>query len=137
MRPRVSIQMPEMRGGLARHPRVHAPAYLAFVRTLPCVVSGEFPVEAAHVRYGDALRGKRHTGAAEKPDDRWVVPLHPREHRDQHAHGEREWWAERRIDPLLVAALIFSAFHADDDIAARAVCMAAKNGFLCDPVPLS
>jgi hypothetical protein len=41
---------------------------------------------------------------AEKPDDKWTVPLCADHHRTgkgaQHGAGEREWWTGRGIDPL-------------------------------------
>jgi hypothetical protein len=43
------------------------PAYLAWLRKLPCVVCGRGPCEAAHQRL---LGG----GAGSKPDDRYTLP---------------------------------------------------------------
>lgn len=90
-------------------------AHLRFIRSLPCLVTGTRPVEAAHVRYADMRYGKRITGAGEKPDDHWVVPLSPDMHRDQHKHDERTWWASKGIDPLMVALALWRA-SGDEDV---------------------
>lgn len=112
-----------------KHPRVSDRGYLSFIHDLPCIVTGRRGegVQGAHVRYGSIPHGKRDTGAGEKPDDRWVVPLWHEEHADQHAHGERGWWQRKGIDPLCVAALIYSAYHAGDIAGAEAVCINAKE----------
>lgn len=90
-----------------RHPREKAAAHLAWLRTLPSLVPGLGPVEAAHIRYADLRYFKPITGMAEKPDDKFAVPLAAAAHRDQHAHGEREWWRNHGIDPCLIAALLW------------------------------
>ena len=86
-------------------PSGKSPSHLDLIRQLPCLLSGR-PAEAAHIRYADAARGKIDTGAARKPDDKWVVPLAPELHRlnkgCQHGSNEREWWAQFGIDPLQV-----------------------------------
>lgn len=92
-----------------KQPRERAEAHLAFIRTLPCLVTGKTPVEAAHVRYGDARYGKPKVGMAEKPDDHWAVPLSPDEHRRQHSMNERAYWQSVGIDPVLVASLLWSS----------------------------
>jgi hypothetical protein len=54
--------------------------------------------------------GKRATGMAEKPDDRWCVPLcRPTIgvrngcHKAQHAMGEAAFWRERGMNPFEIA----------------------------------
>ncbi len=88
--------------------RITDDAHLAFIRTLPSLISGALGCEAAHIRYGDAGYRKKRTGKGQKPDDAWTVPLTPSEHRDQHSTNEREWWAEHGIDPLAVAQALYS-----------------------------
>ena len=90
-----------------KRPRKPDNAHLEFIRTLPCLITGKRPVEAAHVRYDDAAYGKRCVGVAEKPDDRWTVPLCPEKHREQHGMNEREFWAKHGIDPLKVAISLY------------------------------
>jgi len=103
-----------------RLPRVEAPAHLKWIRTLPCLITGRRTgIEAAHIRYGDHRYGKRSTGMAEKPDDRWSVPLHHSVHRTgpsaQHGVNERHWWDDRMIDPLMIAEELWRV-SGDDDL---------------------
>lgn len=99
-----------------KSPRLKVEAHLKFIRTLPCLVTGSRPVEAAHVRYADMRYGKRDTGMAEKPSDHWVIPLSPTSHREQHAFGdELAWWESKGIDPLFVALALWRA-SGDDEV---------------------
>jgi hypothetical protein len=95
---------------VAKKPRQQIMAHLAFIRSLPCLVTGARDVEAAHIRYGNMRWGKRTTGMGEKPDDQWVVPLSQKMHREQHDFGDEElWWREKGIDPVLVAMAMWRA----------------------------
>lgn len=88
--------------------RIKDDGHLAFIRTLPSVLSGQFGCEACHIRYGDPTYRKKHTGKAQKPDDAWALPLTPTEHRDQHDGNEREWWMSKGIDPLWLAQKLYA-----------------------------
>lgn len=90
--------------------RVEKPAYLDFIRSLPCIVTRKMPVEAAHVSYAEPRAGKLGRGKGAKESDCWAVPLHPEEHRRQHSMGEREYWASVGIDPVQVAAFLYTAY---------------------------
>ena len=105
--------------------RIQDDAHLAFVRTLPSVLSGEFGCQACHVRYGDPRYRKKHTGKAQKPDDAWALPLTPSEHRDQHQHNEREWWKANGIDPLWLCLKLYAA--TGDREAAIKIILAARR----------
>lgn len=92
-----------------RAPRVHDAAHLAFVRTRPCCIKHcNRQAEAAHVRMACLAIGKEYTGKAEKPDDRWTVPLCPYHHRigvgSQHSMGEAEFWQMVGLNPFQIAA---------------------------------
>lgn len=93
--------------------RQHDEKHLAFIRILPCLVSGSrYCVEAAHIRYSDASWGKVNPGIGRKPDDKWVVPLSAAEHRlnrdAQHNGSEREFWERKGIDPLPIARALWT-----------------------------
>lgn len=107
-----------------RHPPIRSPKHLAFIRELPSLVPGSGPVEAAHVRYGELRYGKEITGMGQKPGDNWTVPLAHDVHMDQHASGERQWWLDHGIDPILVASLLWS--HSGDHSAAERVISMAR-----------
>lgn len=81
-------------------------AYLDFVRTLPCCITGRHGVQAAHLsfaapRYGHYGRGKQH-----KASDRWALPLCPEEHRIQHSGSEAAYWMTTGINPHVLALVL-------------------------------
>lgn len=87
--------------------------HLAFIRILPCLVSGSnFNVEAAHIRYSDAKWKKFNPGFGQKPHDFWTVPLSAEMHRlgrlAQHQGNEREFWERHGIDPLPIAQALYA-----------------------------
>lgn len=122
------IAIPDTAFSLGRgkkRPRKEDVDHLAYIRSLPCLVTGgQSLIEAAHVRYGDQSYGKRETGASEKPDDRWCVPLYRGAHVEQHQHGEREWWLSIGIDPLRVACALWGA--SGDEEAGRLIIANAR-----------
>ena len=87
-----------------RQPRERNEKHLDYIRSLPCCICGGIDTEAAHIRVGSPDHGKRSTGMAEMPDDKWTVPLCNRHHRAQHDAGnELKWWASQGIDPFMLA----------------------------------
>lgn len=87
--------------------RIRSARHLAWIRTLPCVVTGTIPVEAAHISYADPLYGKKGRGMGLKEDDCWVVPLNPRQHAKQHSMNEKNYWKQCGIDPCAVAKALW------------------------------
>lgn len=94
-----------------REPRQRDKAYLSWLHELPCVVTGRMGdgVQAAHIRFASIEYGKRYTGGAEKPHDRFCLPLWWQEHATQH-EGERRYWRERGIDPLWLCHLLWRIY---------------------------
>ncbi|MGE0290636.1 MAG: hypothetical protein AB7I42_25145 [Bradyrhizobium sp.] len=90
--------------------RVENPKYLDWIRTLPCIVTGRAPVEAAHISYREDRYGKLGRGLGSKESDQWAIPLCPEEHRRQHSMNEREFWRSVGIDPCIVAMALHAAF---------------------------
>lgn len=87
-----------------RQPRERDERHLDFIRSQPCCVCGEnTTVEAAHIRTGSIIHGKPITGMAEKPSDKWTLPLCGLHHREQHATNEMLFWALHGIDPFVLA----------------------------------
>lgn len=113
-RPETAFSLSPSKG--QKRPRKTDDEHLKWLRTLPCVITGTRFVEAAHVRYADPVYGKRDTGKAEKPDDRWALPVSPDKHREQHSGSEREFWTRHGIDPCRVA-LALHAISGDDEAA--------------------
>lgn len=97
-----------------KRPRIEDGKHLAWLRTLPCVISGRRPVEAAHIRFGDPVYGKRETGGQERPSDMWCLPVHPDLHREQHSGSEKAFWAKHGIDPCRTALALY-AVTGDDE----------------------
>lgn len=93
-----------------REPRRCDDGYLRWLRKKPCCVCGKSPVDAAHIRFASEAYGKRAVGMAEKPDDKWAVPLCRGCHTLQHSMNEQEFWRERRILVLLLAQRLYSEY---------------------------
>lgn len=121
-----------LKGQKARKPvkaRVQDQEHLAFIRSLPCILTGR-KAEAAHLRFGSRLHGKAITGIGTKPDDRWVLPLCHDKHMEQHASGlgEPGWWRAQGIaDPLVVCMRLWEA-SGDRDAALRVIEDAREAG---------
>lgn len=103
----------------ARKPRERDNEHLQYVRRapcLPCQVLGEEqtgPTRAMHVRSAYPEPGWPHTGMAQKPDDRRVLPGCDRHHTDgpkaQHRMNEREFWSALGVYPPAACAAIEAA----------------------------
>lgn len=92
-----------------RQPRERDNRHLAFIRRLPCAACGiAGPCDAAHLRAGDLNIGKRHTGKAEKPSDRWTTPLCRDCHTRQHSGAELTFWSALGIDPFELCQALFA-----------------------------
>ncbi len=96
---------------LQRQPRIEDPVYLAYLRTLPCLICARpGPNDPAHLRSAALQYGKRQTGMAEKSDDRWALPLCRHHHDEQHRNNELRWWARHGIpDPFTVAMNLYAS----------------------------
>ena len=112
-----------------RKPRLVDEGYLKRIRFLPCCVCGrEGPSEAAHLRMASPAYGKRATGMAEKPDDRFVVPLCGPVlytivgppligcHAEQHAMNEEEFWKSKGKDPFQIAQVLYDKFGTNETV---------------------
>lgn len=82
-------------------------SYLAWIHCLPCIITGQYGVEAAHLsmsapRYGHYGRARGH-----KAPDRWILPLCKAAHDRSHAIGEDLFWRNAGIDPHILALVIY------------------------------
>ena len=104
-------------------------SHLDFVRSLPCVVCGKLPrSEAAHIRVGTD------GGMATKPSDKFSVPLCCGPdgcHAKQHRIGEITFWANSGIDPMTVAARLWTV-SGDEAQGRRAVARARQAARLME-----
>lgn len=65
--------------------RIKNKKYLEWVRSLPCVITGDHIVEAHH------LIGYGQSGMGLKASDWYAFPLSPLLHRELHDRGWKEW----------------------------------------------
>ena len=82
--------------------RVRCKEHLRYVASQPCVICGRSPSHAHHVRHAQPR------GLALKVSDEFTVPLCAVHHDEIHRTlREKEWWQERNVDPLPVAAALW------------------------------
>jgi DNA recombination protein Rad52 len=83
---------------IAEPKRIRCKEHLRFVASQPCLICGRSPSHAHHVRHAQSR------GLSLKVSDEFTVPLCAIHHHHVHTTGkEKEWWQERKIDPLKVA----------------------------------
>lgn len=82
--------------------------YLSFIRSLPCVMTGKYGVEAAHLSMASPVHAHYGRAKGTKAPDRWALPLSPDEHHRQHQIGEHVFWAGR--NPHLLCLVIWGLF---------------------------
>ncbi|OCJ12511.1 hypothetical protein A6U86_05670 [Rhizobium sp. AC27/96] len=104
--------------------------YLKFLHELPCVVTGNYGVQAAHISYQDTWYGHYGRGKGTKAPDRFALPLCPEQHDLQHScklGTEREYWLAKGINPHELANTLWGIFsdYAYDEAVAR--CTARIN----------
>ena len=89
---------------IRRRERQRDEQHLEWIRSLACVsCADDTATEAAHLRAGSLMYGKRPTGMQEKPSDCWTLPLCGRCHRLQHRGSELGFWTTRGINPFALA----------------------------------
>jgi Protein of unknown function (DUF968) len=82
--------------------RIRSKEHLRYVASQPCVICGRSPSQAHHVRYAQPR------GLGIKVSDEFTVPLCATHHHQLHnTTKEREWWQERKIDPLMIAGTLW------------------------------
>ena len=95
--------------------RVRSKEHLHYVAGQACVICGRSPAHAHHVRYAQPR------GLALKVSDEFTVPLCAIHHDEIHrTTREREWWQERNVDPLAIAAVLWRESRARCSIPAPA-----------------
>jgi hypothetical protein len=77
--------------------------HLRFVASQPCLVCGRTPSDAHHIKFAEQ------SAMGRKVSDKFTVPVCRIHHRELHQRGdERTWWAAQGLDPLAMAALLWS-----------------------------
>lgn len=116
LRPATAFSL-DPRSAMQKKPAQKHKTHREWIKTLPCLVTGQRPVDVAHISYADPRYGKPAKGLGEKANDQWVVPLHRTEHDKQHSMREQTYWKEVGIDPCQVASALWVA-TGDDEAAA-------------------
>jgi hypothetical protein len=82
--------------------------HLRFVAAQPCLVCGRMPSDPHHIKFAEQRTMGR------KVSDRFTVPICRLHHRELHRRGdEHAWWQKQAIDPLVVAASLWTKTHAE------------------------
>jgi ERF superfamily len=90
--------------------------HLRFVASQPCLVCGRTPSDAHHIKFAEQRAMGR------KVSDKFAVPICRLHHRELHRRGnERAWWQDQGIDPLVVAASLWTRTHAGASVEAEIV----------------
>jgi hypothetical protein len=116
----------------ARTPPKTNRRHLDFIKSLPCVccaASGHAvrAQDPMHIRTASRLHGKEETGAGRKSDDRWTLPGCRRHHDQQHGMNEANFWKMYRIDPFLLA-LVLWGLTGDEYAAIEVIKVHARGG---------
>jgi DNA recombination protein Rad52 len=100
---------------LSEPKRIRCKEHLRYVASQPCVICGRSPSHAHHVRHA------QRRGLGIKVSDEFTVPLCATHHQQLHnTTKEREWWQERKIDPLIVAGMLWRESQARSPDSAQA-----------------
>jgi DNA recombination protein Rad52 len=82
--------------------RIRCREHLRYVASQPCAICGRSPSQAHHVRYAQGR------GLGIKVSDEFTVPLCATHHQQLHNTAkEKEWWQERKVDPLIIAGALW------------------------------
>jgi len=94
--PRVKVDKSTL--AIAEVKRVRSKEHLKYVARQPCAICGRQPSHAHHMRFAQPR------GVGLKVSDEFTVPLCAIHHHENHTVGdERQWWQDRKLDPLMVA----------------------------------
>jgi hypothetical protein len=91
--------------------------YLEFIHQLPCVITGQYGVEAAHLSFASPFDGHFGRGKGRKAPDRFTLPMTADAHRRQHTMNEGMFWLEAGIfEPHRLANALYGLWcdHGED-----------------------
>ena len=84
-----------------------SPKYLKYVRdNYPCAICGtDQDIQAHHITYAEPRALGR------KNSDRYVVPICPLHHYELHQLGEKSYWKNKGLEPLIYANLLWDKYQ--------------------------
>jgi len=88
--------------------------YLRFIHELPCCISGNMGVQAAHVSFADPWYGAYGRGKGAKVSDRFALPLSAELHELQHSGklgSEQDFWIKHNVSPHSLANTLFCIYQ--------------------------
>lgn len=98
--------------------------YLSFIHKLPCIITGIYGIEAAHLSTHSKKYGHTGRGGARKASDRWVLPLTKQWHDKQHSMNEMAFWQQNNINPHVLCLALHGVFKEYGDcIEAEQLCL--------------
>lgn len=96
-----------------RTPRELKPSHLSFIKRLPCICClasveriERYGCDPAHLKTASRMHGKTDGGWG-RPSDMWCLPLCRMHHDQQHGTNEMRFWSLYRIDPHLLALILW------------------------------
>lgn len=98
------------------HKPIVSKSYIDFIHELPCVVTGRYGVEAAHLSTTNRAYGHTGRGKSQKAGSRWILPLVKEQHERQTWFGnsgrcEMAYWNEVGIDPHQTCNALYATFR--------------------------
>lgn len=94
------------------------PDYLRWLHELPCVVTGRYGVQAAHISFAAPEYGHWGRGKGTKAPDLFALPLCPEQHELQHSGklgSEKEFWQHVGINPHHLCVVLWAIYSAYDE----------------------
>ncbi len=89
--------------------------YLSWLHTLPCCITGQYGVEAAHTSTAHPFFGHYGRGKGTKASDIFALPLSPEKHRESHQGSETQFWAGHGIDPWVLGLTLWAIYSQYDE----------------------
>jgi hypothetical protein len=84
--------------------------YLSWLHTLPCCITGQYGVEAAHTSSPQPYFGHYGRGKGTKASDIFALPLSADMHRQSHGTNETRWWAEKGVNPYELGLVLWAIY---------------------------
>ena len=86
--------------------RLRDKVHVQFVSKQPCIICGQRPSDAHHLRFA------QHPALGRKVSDEYTVPVCRSHHREIHRSGdEASWWERAGVDPVTIAQQLWAQTH--------------------------